>query len=54
MGFRLKPYEPSEAEIKRAVVESLRMDVRVVEVMRINCGKISTPGRRFGIYDAVR
>jgi len=52
--FRLKPRDPGEAEIKRAVVEALRMDIRVIEVMRINCGKISTPGRRFGIYDAVK
>ncbi len=52
--FKLKPRDPSEAEIKRQVVEALMRDVRIIEVSRINCGKISTPGRRFGIYDAIK
>ena len=52
--YKLTPLEPTEAQIKKAVVDALWMDVRVVEVMRINCGKLATPGRRFGIYDAVK
>lgn len=52
--FKLKPLEPTEAAIKKAVVESLWRDHRVVEVLRLNAGKVSTPGRRFGIYDCVK
>jgi hypothetical protein len=54
MAFKLEPLEPSEADIKKAVIESLWMDHRVVEVLRINCGKLAAPGRPFGIYDTVK
>ena len=52
--FKLKPLEPTESEIKKAVIEALLRDYRVVEVLRVNCGKLAAPGRSFGIYDAVK
>ena len=52
--YSLKPLDPKEAEIKKAVIDVLLRDHRVIEILRINCGKLAAPGRRFGIYDAVK